>query len=260
MLGLGMLLWMLATGHTRAQIAPIAIESSSFTGDAVYEGENSAVSIDLSGDSDMDGYFLVTHDYAAANPGLGFDPNDVLPQDGTLTNPANGAVFEFQPYDQPNVVVVSGDATLDLAPSAQATYSELSFLVTNLQLFHTQPFSITLNFTDGNTLDESSSGNVPNWMSADAPVGGGIAATLQPVLYMGAAYQADVQFDEYDFNVDTSETLESITVHGGNNQLDLYAVSGIDPVGEAPEPRAWALLLGGFGALLFTAQMRKARI
>ena len=234
---------------TRAQILPVEI-SSGFTDDAVLEGPGATTSVDLEGGTEASSDVLVTYDYAVAHPDL-FDPGQVLPQNGTITNPANGAIFQFQPYNAPNVVVVMGDATLTL--SQPMAYSEISFLLSNRATQRgAGSLSFTLNYEGGATFDDSSASAVPFWEGAGDPGDGQVAASLTTVLEEGTSAVGPVQFDEYDFELDpTMGLLDSITIHGGSNKLDVYAVSGIDPM-EVPEPRAWAMLFVAAAALVFT--------
>ena len=88
-------------------------------------------------------------------------------------------------------------------------------------------------------------------------MGGLVAASLTTVLEAGQAAIGPVQFDEYDFDVDpTLGPLQSITVHGGINTMDIFAVSGIDPVEAVPEPHVWAMFLAAAGTLYFVRRVK----
>jgi hypothetical protein len=240
-----------------AQIVPVALDNSGFLVDAIWETNGSA-SADLSGDpSQFTSFVLVTDGYAASNSSDS-DATGGLPDDGTITSPS-GAVFQLQPYDGNNVLVLGQSAgTLTLAPSAQSSYSEISFLVSNLSSDRrSSTISFTLNYTDGDWLTLTTAAPVTN--IASAPASDAVAAaTLTSYVFAGSLETDDTPLSlvEYDFPVSAppGEILQSVTIDPGLNQLDVYAISGIDPT---PEPPAWtlvALALGGMALLVRRAR------
>ncbi len=242
----------------KAQIIPVAIDSSSFTVDAIDEGgSDGQISGDLSNGFSPPGYFLVTQQYADDHPDQ-FDPTQTLPQDGKITSPANGAVFQLQPYDAADVAVVDGDATLTL--STPALYNDISLLVFNRSPFRTSPLSVTFNYLN-TSVDASSTYNVPFFIDGNAPSDGEQAATYTALMFGdGSAVGGVVQFDQYDFPTDPSNgPLQSITVHNNANQLDVFAVSGSNDIMDVPEPSPWAAFLLGMVAFLGVTRQRQSR-
>jgi hypothetical protein len=253
----GMVFLIAGVLETRAQIVPVALDNSGFMVDAIWEN-NGSYNADISGDSTEDtSYVLVTTGEASASGGI-LDPTSALPDNGTITSPT-GAVFQLQPYADNNVLPLNGTpGTLTLLPSAQASYSEISFLVSSLTpTRRSQAVNFTLNYTDGQSITLTTASAVPP-ITSPAGSDGTVAITLNSY-YAAGAPESDVAplyLEDYDFPVAApqNEILQSITIDPGNNQLQVYAVSGIDPT---PEPRTWFLLAAGLGALTLAARRKQ---
>ena len=71
-----------------------------------------------------------------------------LPSGGTLESSYSGTVFQFQPYDQNNVLSVGATSgTLTLV--APGPYSEIGLLLNNLLYAAPDPSTFVFNFSDG---------------------------------------------------------------------------------------------------------------
>ena len=234
--------------RVHAQIVPVELDNSGFLVDAIWEAGgnyNSDLSNDASGSTS---YVLVSQDEATAS---GLDPAGALPDDGTITT-SSGVVFQLQPYGQDNVFFLGASSReLDLAPSAQSSYTELSFLVSRVpSRAAASVVSFTLNFADGVAPVTLTTADVVPLIT-DAPGSDAeAAATLTSYDFKGTPVSGGdpIYLDEYDFAVSAppGAILQSITIDPGSDQLDVYAVSGVDPT---PEPRVWLLLAAGLGLM-----------
>ncbi len=238
-------------------IIPVELDNSGFSVDAIWELGGNYTS-DLSGTGTTSSYVLVSTSYAAANPDS-FDPAGALPDDGIITT-AN-AVFWLQPYSGNNVLTLNGDkGTLTLAPSAQSSYSEISLLVSSLSSSRSSStLSVTLNYTNGPSISLTDP-NPPTVPILTGPPNsdGSTAITLTSYENGGNPVTgAPIYLDEYDFPVSAppGEILQSVTIDPGVGQLQVYAVSGVDPT---PEPPTWLLLLTSLG--VFAGWVRRARL
>ena len=237
------------------QATQVALENYGFNFDAVQEVDGST-SADLSGDpNELNGYVLVTSGYAAANSPA-FAAAGALPDDGVITT--TNAVFQLQPYDENNVLVLGGQTTgtLTLAPSARSSYSEISFLVSSLTAWnHASTISFSLNYDIGDPVVFS---NVPITSLNTEPAPGAIAAEALTSYVFAGDPQADggpINLDEYDFTVSAppDRILQSVTIDPGLDQIDVYAVSGVDP-SPTPEPSTWTLLVLALGSMILLAR------
>lgn len=195
----------------------------------------------------------------------GEDPDDPLaglPADGTIVSASNTAdkiaTFQLAPYSGPDVLV--GDGTLML--SAPASYSSVAFLVNSLSPGRFgAPATFTLNFSDGSNVSFSTGENVPNWIGGVPAVSGGSVALPTSAIYDGETpfNGSIVNFDEYDFTLpatDAGKILQSIDIGANGGELVTYAVSGMDPPSDAPEPPGWKLLALAGAVTWFFRRMR----
>jgi hypothetical protein len=260
-LSLAFIILISLAGVSRAQIIPISV--SGFNVDAIYGGNGDGTNGDVNGPGGT-GFQYASQTYASENPAIfGSDPG--LPANGTVVSSAAGeGTFQFQAYTADNILAIRGaNATLTLAPTAQTTYSDISFLLNNLTYNANTTQQFVLNFADGSTTTLTTAQAVPYWVGGSPSYSlptqsAGVAATYQP-LTSGTGDNHDgtsIQFNEYDFVLDSADqgkTLDSITAVASSNPLDIYAVSGTIAV---PEPGTWAMLLTGFGGLLFAGRLR----
>jgi hypothetical protein len=236
-----------------AQILPIDLTSGSFNNDLILAGGADGITNNVQGGG---GPSSPGYDYASATYGAahGFTGTQ-LPDNGTIASgTGSGAVFQLQPYTQNNAAIVQG-SSVTLTLTTPGKYSDISFLLNNLS--SNAPATFTLNFTTGAPITVSTVQNVPYWVggvpTSNPPLEfAGVAATFNPLEYGGGQDGTPINFDEYDFLINSSRLLSSITVNGANQVLDVYALSGK----AVPEPSTYAMLLAGL-ALLSVAMRRK---
>lgn len=254
----------LLTSSAIAQVSPI--DATGWNHDMVLD--NGSMSYDMSIDGTMDGGFgqienwtwVEAGTYPIWNGSMGVTQSIGGLVAGTHNSLTGNGTFEFQPFDQNNVIGLDGGTSGTLTLTTPGQYSSIALY--GASGFGSKSATVTLTFDDMSTSDyfvANGTGIGTDWFNTNADVAyavGNRASNKSEEGYTILFHQQNdaIHLNESYFTLspaDAAKVLTSVMItNTGGDRMAVFALSGE----LVPEPATLFLL--GAGACMFIRRRR----